>query len=293
MTVKTKATKAPVCKLENYGEIFDHARLAQRIAEGVNVNARIGGPRSGTPPIAAAARRCDVIAVRMLLRAGATPEYGKKERGSALVEACRGAAEYGVAASAQVCELLVAAGANPNGVARDEGRKIWAIEAPITWAAGRSQAELLEKLHELGADFNAILLHDGGHWQESKNLTPLAYVVDCLVNGNAATKALVDGSVIVALLKLGADDSVLASEGQTAFSKCVALGLQDVVEYYVRERGEDLAQRVNGRTLAQIARTPEMRDFLKSLKSTVGVERVVGSSSPSASPARDIGSAAL
>jgi hypothetical protein len=275
MVVQSKSAKAPQNKLESARDIFDHERLAQRIAEGADVNARIGGVRSGTPPIELAAGRCDVTAVRMLLAAGATPEWGKSERGSALKAVFRPAITAGETAAVEICELLVQAGANPNGIPRTPGAKLSITESPIYSAAMFGLSDVIVKLHSLGADINAESEISRTTWSERQVNTALGWVLDGFATGNDATKATLKEATIVTLLRLGADEKCLEVDGTTAFQRCVALGFTEVVEYYVTERGEDLAQRVNGRTLAQHARTPEMRQFLKSLKSMLEVEVAV------------------
>jgi hypothetical protein len=254
-------------------------RLAEAIRTGMDVM-QISKAAENRTPLAIAALKGNLEACRLLLNAGADPN---KSRGwqngpSTICEVINSAAgrnflggepvsKLPLKQARAIIKLLVEYGASPDGrpvEAPAAYRESYA--SPIHLAVEKGSHELVALLAEFNADLNAnALVSDVGGIPTD----PLG-----------TAKAVGDQAMMVTLLRHGADDQFLgsATKGYSPFIGTVITGYDKVAEYYVRERGEDLAQRFDGRTLLQLAKTPIMRTMLRALKTEMAVKDVLDSS---------------
>ena len=170
--VSVSFAQAAELTLLGAAEAGDGATALQLLLEGSDANAR--GP-AGTTAVMWAAYHGDVDLVRALVDAGADATLMNEFGTSALAEAA-------VIGSAPIIKALLGAGADPNSknpegetplmvVARngnveaaeallDAGAEInakeaWGGQSALTWAAARSQAEMVRLLASRGADLDA------------------------------------------------------------------------------------------------------------------------------------------
>ena len=169
--VSVSFAQAAELTLLGAAEAGDGATALQLLLEGSDANAR--GP-AGTTAVMWAAYHGDVDLVRALVDAGADATLMNEFGTSALAEAA-------VIGSAPIIKALLGAGADPNSknpegetplmvVARngnveaaeallDAGAEInakeaWGGQSALTWAAARSQAEMVRLLASRGADLD-------------------------------------------------------------------------------------------------------------------------------------------
>jgi hypothetical protein len=260
-----------------YDDVINPSRLVERIRAGVDVNA----PIQAQTPLAIAAGAGKVESCRILLNAGADPDRAHREPGkpSVLCELFEGrlvvlnkldpanAHTVPDEAMTAICTMLVEYGANPNGLV-EPGVRLKPDHCPLYVAAGIGDVKWVDVLVSLGADVNRICCEK---WSMPEK-TALA---------DAKDRA--DEGMMVALLRLGASDDWLrdhdsgSTKHLTAFQNCVLLGYNEVVEYYVRERGEDLRQSalISGQEKALVdlslnTRTRELLLFLETEKAIHG-----------------------
>jgi ankyrin repeat protein len=260
-------------------DCHDAERLAYLIAAGADVNRRVSSSRNEVL-LGVAAMRGNVDACKILLEAGADPNLGALPNLSPLcllIEARwladmrldqKMAAETAVA----VLQLLVAHGCDPNG--RGEPGKQQSSQLPLYVAANYGDHELVKELVRLGADPDRAVGHlsvDGSYRRVEKCGSTLM-----LLNGRVTSTPSL-GAMMVTLLRLGADDACIADpgSGKTAFQVAVMVGHDELVEYYARERGENLKQRVNGRTLEASAWKDGTKALIRSLKAELAIDGAV------------------
>jgi ankyrin repeat protein len=265
-------------------EILDLNALANRIAGGTDVNMEVETAADSLHggsiyPLGVAASNGNVEACRMLLEAGADPclrsADGSPVFGMVIdarnlltkVEKDSGQRKFPARRMEAIFKLLVQYGATPNG--KKDIRILDADESPIFQAAWRGDHEAVAALAKLGANLY-VTCNMAAYPSYLKGFdSPLSIA---LKKGH--------NEVVLALLKNGMNEAAVWSTGNyagmTLFQASVAAGLNRVVEYYVRERGEDLAQRSStGRTLLQLAKTDETRQLLKALKTQMAIQGAV------------------
>jgi hypothetical protein len=267
----TKAAGKKSFAFQGYDEIQYHGVLASRIAAGVDVNRPIGVDAdnpNGWSPLELAARHGNVVGCRMLLGAGAKPERrGPAFCRSAITELfyrMRNRDEEQIIA---IIDMLVGAGANPNGMREGDG-VVMEGNSPIYLAASQNLHEVVTHLVRLGVDLEGKLQVP---MRRGSSHTVLEGIRDLLIDGNSPDSSCVDPSMLVTLMRLGADDKCLARRGKTPFQNCVASDFHETFEYYLRERGEDPAQQCQGKTLVELARWEKARSVLRSLATEMAV----------------------
>jgi ankyrin repeat protein len=255
------------------GSIYDTdadslARLKAAIEGGLNLFAP-ADPEGRQYPLGIALRRGNAAACRMLLEAGACPRresFAFHSPAQVVIAAMHG---EGIASDArrptfkqarQVLSVLLEYGGSLDSEhSATAGSSYPSLpRSALHYAVTKGDHRAVELLSALGANMNEWVIDDdaGG------------IPVDAL--GRASRRA--DQPMMVTLLRCGADDQGLGScKGESAVVGCVVKGLDRVFDYYVRERGADLAQRHDGRTLLQLAKTPEMRNAIRALKTEFSV----------------------
>jgi ankyrin repeat protein len=269
--------------------ILDLDALAYRIAAGMDVKQRMGHYEEGYP-LRLAAINGNAEACRLLLLAGANPNVAKGGWTSPLCEVIgerelqrlRKEQVMPDSVMREVFSVLVSHGTDPNGCQGPEG-EMRSFESPLYLAAAAGDHEAVRALVELGANVNIIMKHSRTD-AAMRHITEYTTTLDIMRHEGYWVAASPDHPMMATLLRLGADDACLANDkaGRTPFQEAVVVGRDKVVEYYVKERGEDIAQRVNGRTLAQMAREASTRVLLKSLKTELAVQHAVGAQSAGA-----------
>jgi hypothetical protein len=253
------------------GDCDDPTRLAQLIAMGANVNRRLSSSRNETP-LGIAATRGNVEACRVLLTAGADPSIGSLQPISPLcllieerfMSGLRGDREMPVGTAIDVARLLVEFGCDPNGTHGAEAeRNSWQL--PLYTAALHQDHAMVAELVRLGAQIDRKVMHlsvDASCRRKEVLTTTLGILQDLVAKMPALSPML------VTLLRLGADDTPLANPGnnQSAFQLAVMVGHDVLVEYYIRERGEDLNQEFEGRPIEECAWKEETRLLLRALR---------------------------
>jgi ankyrin repeat protein len=272
-------------------DIADRNMLVRRIAAGADVDQP---GIEGCFPLAFAVRQGDAEACRLLLEAGADPNAGRERWLSPLLEIVnvRLAARRGlrpdlpVEEVRAVCATLVAHGTNPNGH-HDPAHPQQRHQLPLYVAASSNDREVVHTLVEAGADINK-----GVYWSYLKPgalsnppVTALGMISDVIdQRGNVVPG---DEEMMLTLMRLGASDRCFTDRYGTVtpFQHCVMVGRDKLVEYYARERGEDLAQRTrDGKTMLQIAKQPRTRAILKALKTELAIAKSVDNQDPGFQP---------
>jgi ankyrin repeat protein len=267
----------------------DHAEIARLIASGANVNAVFGDTAwAQMTPLQIALWEGDVEASRLLLAAGAKVEW-MADRGAGYIEKVSVLSTFLISdqvasrhrdTAPQLCAMLLAAGANPNPDGHDDVPQM----SPLCAAANRHHVLCFNMLLAAGADING----------KSLEMSPIKQIKGLVRRATPIEDRAACGVMLATLLKHGADDRALADGYRklSPFQICVMNGLNAAVEFFVRERGEDLAQRTDdGRTLMQIAGTPEVKTLLRALKTELvikgGLQSDHKASGSSASQRRD------
>jgi ankyrin repeat protein len=268
-------------------DIRDLDRLCQKIASGASINHAMH-PDTDLLPLGMAARLGSVEACRLLLEAGANPNVARFSRlhpSCPLLEVIDARMESVVARTPvmpvgvmkEVFEVLVAFGADPNGYQR--GEFLQSRESTLNRAATYYDHAAIRALVELGADLDKKIayLRENGLIMSTVEHVP---VLDEMKHSGKSDdgRPVGDEDTMLLLLRLGADDSCLGNPNRdlTPFTESVSVGRDKLVEYYVLERGEDLAQQVNGKTLLQMAVAESTRVVLKSLKTELAVKDAIG-----------------
>jgi ankyrin repeat protein len=229
-------------------DLLDSQRLEKLLADGFDPSAYCA---VGYYPLELAAMRRNVDCVRLLLSAGAQPDVtsDKTRPSNTLVYATRGT--MSPAAMALICQMLVEHGAKPGG--NDPMQ-----DSPLHAAVKAGNHEAVKLLVNLGADIEEVAV--SRVYRDEAIGTPL----------RRARVAFAE-PMMLTLLRLGADDQCLLDSGMsvpghTPFQECVRSGMNQVIRYYVDERGERLDQRTSeGQTLVQIARKEPTKRLLRSL----------------------------
>jgi ankyrin repeat protein len=253
-------------------DILDVERLAGRIAAGADVNRPMS--LRGESPLGIAVRFGNVDACRLLLRAGADPvadAVTKQSLFCTLINARNsGGVTISTPAMSAMFSLLVAHGASPDG--QTDTSLISADESPVFQAVLRDDQEAVIALAKLGAKLNVTC-----------NTFSVFNPTKAFASPIELAKRKGRDAMVVTLLRLGASEQFLTNgrnddPSLTPFQACVAAGLKEAVSYYMTERGEDPAQRtMKGRTMAQIAGSPEVKALMHSLKTQLVVQEAVGS----------------
>jgi ankyrin repeat protein len=274
-------TLAEAEKLMLYREVVrDPKRLTEHIAAGADVN----GPVFNRMPLAIAVAEGCVESCRILLEAGADPNRAREQSNQDSVLAVlfdhrysqlnklAGISDPVIADDVMqaICTMLVEFGANPNGNVQ-AGEMMSAGQSPLYLAAEEGDVKGVETLVGLGADVNQKL-------EDTSTYSGATYEKTAL----SRAKDRQDEKMMITLLRLGADDDCIKYGHLTAFQHCVERGLDQVVEYYVRERGEPLDQTgliVTARqTLMEMASKERTRVLLRSLATELAVQEAIGSS---------------
>jgi hypothetical protein len=257
--------------------VLDVALLAKKISAGADVHRRVLNSRIFSwYPLGLAACVGNLDACRLLLDAGANPNVVHPPRGSPLVWLIQnlavtrrgGQPAMSVDTMRRVFEVLVEYGANLDGNPEPDN-SIKAFASPLLVAALDKQYEAVNELVRVGADINRECLWDVRNGEDLAPQTALDAVRERARMGRRAE--IGDEKMMLTLLRLGGIEKN-APNGFTLFHESVAIGRNDLVEYYVKERGEDLAQRVGGKTLLQIAKLPSTRALLRSLKTGLAIQ---------------------
>ncbi|MDH3424381.1 MAG: ankyrin repeat domain-containing protein, partial [Gemmatimonadota bacterium] len=186
--MKSRRAKQP-----GFGRLHGHGLLA------AVATMFLWGAVPAEAPVADAAMKEDVAAVRTLLRSGADVNAAQGDGMTAL----HWAAEHG---NAELAEMLLYAGANVGAVTR------LGDYAPLHLAARSGHGDVVRSLIDAGADVEAAT--STGH------VTPLHF---------GAASGRVD--VVVALLEAGADvDRAETARGQTALMFAAASGRVEVIK---------------------------------------------------------------
>jgi ankyrin repeat protein len=255
-------------------DIRDLTQLARMLAGGTPPD-RPMNDLAYAYPLGVAACDGNVEACRMLLEAGADP-YLCQEKGVSVFglvvnarnpgfELKPGSAKqkFPVERMEAIFDLLVRYGATPNGM--KDLRQIGASESPVYRAALKGDHEAIDVLARLGADLNVACNAAGSPFAPEELESPV----------RAAIKGGHDAALLT-LLRHGASPASLETDTLTPFQACVAAGLDRTVDYFVREGGEDLAQRSStGRSLAQLAKIDSTRQLLKSLKTELAIKHAM------------------
>jgi ankyrin repeat protein len=224
-------------------DILDTKRLEKLLANGLNPSAYC---QFGFYPLEVAALRRNVEAVRLLLAAGAKPDVMPEKSRPSNVLACATKGMISPDAMSEICKMLVHHGANPNGNDQKQA-------SPLHQAVKAGNHAAVKILARLGADLEAIAMSQSRPEQEIG--TPL----------QRAAMSFAEPMMLI-LLRLGANDECLAKSGYTPFQECVRVGFNDVVTYYVDERGENLHQKtVDGKSLLQLAKKEPTKRLLRSM----------------------------
>jgi ankyrin repeat protein len=256
-----------------YFDVLDIGRLAGKIEAGADVNlefpdtrhpfdAAAQGPLGKRYPLDVAIEYGCLDACRLLLKAGADPNRISNETDGgghdplwwviATGDGIRSTREQ----KKEWIDLLLQAGANINGVDPDKHY------CPLYSAFINGNTEAFEILVEAGADIINARRPGGKHYGSVPLMERISH------SGG-------DQEIALFLLRRGIDDSFLSS-GMTPFQTCVKRGMELLVSYYVRERGEDPAQRTeSGKTMIQIAGSPGMKTLLRALKTECAVMSAV------------------
>jgi ankyrin repeat protein len=229
-------------------DVLNSQRLTKLLADGFDPSAYCA---FGYYPLELAAMRRNVECVRMLLAAGAQPDVSpeKIRPSNVLVHATKGT--MNTAAMSVICQLLVEHGAKTSG--NDPLQ-----DSPLHAAVKAGHHEAVKVLVALGADIEEVAV--SRIYRDEPIGTPL----------RRARLAFAE-PMMVTLLRLGADDQCLIGAGmsipgQTPFQECVRSGMNQVVRYYLDERGEQLDQRTAaGQTLIQLARKEPTKRMLRAL----------------------------
>lgn len=263
------------------------ARLAEAIRGGMDVmhSHEIADHRL---PLTITAVKGNARGCEMLIKAGASPDRGVAwvNGPSPICEVIRavngetifpglglGPSKLSISEAREVIRVLMAHGASIDGPAPTPGRVRALSCSPLHLAVDAGNAQAIGLLAELGADMEMLATVPSAGYSAS----PIGLA-----------RHLKNEDMMVVLLRHGAEERLLTATHNSLgpLAGAVAEGFEKVVEYYTRERGEDLAQRVEGRTLLQIARTPSMRQTLRALKTEFAVEK---SLSVSQKPSRTAG----
>lgn len=217
-------------------------------------------------PLHVAIYENDVVSFRQLLASGADIEA----RGEADYTALHQALTYG---RADMALTLMDAGANLHALDMHG-------DTMLHHAFATKSPEIMERLLDAGIDVD---------FPNKYGRTPLSTTV---AHGYF--------EMCKFLVQKGANPSFPSGaldKHMTPFQKAVQYGFEDTVAYFVRECGEDLAQRTSsGLTMLQLARKKEgMKTLLMALKTEVAVTRAVrlqtaDDAMPTAKPSLSIGS---
>jgi ankyrin repeat protein len=228
----TPPPKPPV----RHRDILDTECLAALIDKGFNPNLMLP---LGVYPLELAAWGRNLRSCEMLLAAGAKVDGSPDALRPIfpLTYATKGAGTTNASTMRAICSLLVAHGADLNGPQT--------VQSPLHAAAIDGNQVAVEILIAFGANVDHVTLAKNGR-------NPITVLERACWAKNEP--------MMITLLRAGADDRCLANGALTPFQQCVALGLSMVIEYYVREAGEDLNQRTSaGKSLVQLA----LRDSAK------------------------------
>jgi hypothetical protein len=228
-------------------------------------------------PLGVAIRHGNVAACRLLLEVGADPNRESALDTSPAWAAVRALHGEGLPAGVDapsrrvvkaVLELLCESGgtldaASPAFVSKPHAAYPSLCRSALHYAVRASDHGTVRVLSALGVNLDEVVIDDeaGG--------IPLDALVRACRTG--------DQTMMVTLLRSGASDRSLASasSGYGPVIGCVLGGYEQVFEYYVRERGADVAQRWEGRTLLQLAKTQVMRERIRALKTDLSVAGAV------------------
>jgi hypothetical protein len=241
-------------------DVLSLERLQNKITAGADVNRSIDGWKY---PLAFAIENVSLEACRILLAAGAYPDKpppgGKGEDPLWWIVAATNQRALPRVKKKAWIDFFVAAGAAVDG--SDAEVRCCPLHAALV----NGNVDAFEILVEAGAD----LMH-------ARRPAGLHYSSISLMEYGFSVRAE-DQQCLIFLLRRGLNDSFLgnARKGYTPFQALVHKGMAEVVAYYVNERGEDPGQRVNGRTLVQLARTQEMRQMLRSLQIGARIENAI------------------
>jgi ankyrin repeat protein len=269
--------------------VLNIKRLAEEIASGSDVNYEVhpSNKIANVFPLGLAAYHGNLKACQMLLEARANPNRGDISTVSPLCKIIYGRrewfaseddAKFSVDKMGALIALLIKHGASPDGMPKEVGNRA-GYESPLYAAIRQSDYAAIALLAEFGADLEvqlevANLPADG---KPVKVLgTPLYYALE--KDAKPGKPRIGDQKAMVALLRAGADDACLGSKDdtRTPFQESVIAGRDQVVKYYVMERGEDPAQHINGIPLAQLAGNDATRTVLNSLKTELAIQHALG-----------------
>jgi hypothetical protein len=264
----------------NEHDVLDLPTLKARIDAGADVNVSLPNHAKHFLPLGVAAYHGNVEACRLLLDAGALPNRGQ----SPIVLAIEGrystwetARErmFEPAVMAKLVRVLASGGVNIDGL--DSLRptmdgSVRRDDSPLFSAIRFYDAQAAHELIKLGV--NVELAAD--RYSINTGMNEYTCPVKPLLYASKLNRDL----VVAALLRAGADDECLIDlkDGGNGFQVCVRRGHVAAAEYYIRERGEDLGQRVawGNRTLMQWAKTPEMRALITSVRTELITKRSIG-----------------
>jgi hypothetical protein len=277
-------------------DLRDPDRLRRRIRAGAPLEEKT----CGWAPLAFAVQGGMVEACRILLQEGADPHAGGWDKAESLLclvaearysELSRTIGETGFDINADdmrtLCALLVNGGVDPNGIAPDEGA-IPDDKSPLFRSVKNNDFEMVRFLVELGANIDQECDECAGGLTTGSLKSVLRF---------AANYERED--MMLDLLRLGADDACMKYGRMTGFQRCVEIGLDKVVEYYLRERGEDLDQIAHivtaKQTLDQLAAKESTKLLLRSFAAESSIASGMGSAesvdATQAAPRRDRGMA--
>jgi ankyrin repeat protein len=215
---------------------IDAARAA--IAEGADVEAK--HPDMGDTPLIEAVWKSDLDMCMLLLSRGAS----LTSRGNLARQPLHRAAEFGELA---ICQLFVARGANIHAV-----------------AAGRQTALHLATWTRRGAEVCEFLVANGANLEAKADTGYLPIHYAARYGSMESCRYLVSRGFGPSYMPPNVGKDYL-----TPFQLAVLSGNVRVAEYFIKECGEDPAQRtIAGRTMLQLAgaKNPEMKSFLRALR---------------------------
>jgi ankyrin repeat protein len=250
-------------RLKRIEALRDVANVQELISNGMDVNSSwfdIGHP------LALVAQHGYVEACKFLLSAGADPLLADDRSGvPVLCRAVSGRAarfdeETGWEAEDDfkaICTMLVAAGANPNGLEVDG--IVQTTQCPLYLAAEKGDIKAVEIMASLGANLNQPCVDP-----RTKMVRTAMF----------SAKDRRSEDMMIDLIRLGAYHG--GRNNFSAFEACVADGLDKVVEFYVREKGESLSQLVNDPdgavTLREFAKFESTKHLLSVLATELAIE---------------------
>jgi ankyrin repeat protein len=193
------------------------------------------------------------------------------------------------------CQILLDAGADPNGVNGNQATALCRVAASVAngWSDSERGQRIVDLLLQFGAKpdgveaskLSAVPIYEaalfGNVWLMRKlikagaKLDPALKFTDHALQPKSIVEAILDSgndAGVLCALQLGVDDSGFVKNGRSFFQQCVMRGLNDTVRYYIEQRGEDVFQRTaDGKTLLAIASKADTRAILRSFKTDMAV----------------------